>query len=470
MRIADKNWDSIHSIVVDLIELTKGDTLYHDLYRQRAAEYLEHELSRADYHNLKQHHARIASLPNQIRNSMMHHDWQEVRDLSALHTALRDEYKDTAEVELLADKIYAPLEIPVDPFSPGMHQIAGIEGKKLPALKKEIVQRLERLSQADSQWKEFYLVRLKLFKNLILHTDKRENQTPEEPVSVLEEEAIEALEDNNLAQLEHLAAKILDESTTQKKLTPAELYNKKHTPPEDYHFDFTRETLVAASKLGLQSFSVPSRYTEYAPLSRFAWNPTYSNVQNNQHSVLQVPDIPLPKGTPQGMKSRLQLFAIHPFINSAGVRYLPTMLAEDSLVEDFPEPEAGSELSTSGLIQALGLKQRNLLNRKQIETALAEKGHNILLNDLGLDPTQFKIVCIPPDLHLRIGQDRGWGQQKIWTHFDGYMIMSDSNKRALAGGDVRYGGIYDLLGLSINYDSERVIARFAVVQRRRLKI
>lgn len=470
MRSANRSWDTVHSLVVDLVELTQGDTLYHDLYRQRASEYLEQELSQADYLSLKQHHARIASLPNQIRNAMMHHDWEKVRDLSALHTTLQDEYNDKAEVELLADRIYAPLEIPVDPFSPGMHQIAGVESKKLPALKQEIMQRLERLSQADSGWKQFYLARLKSFQNLSLHTNKQENQHSEEPVSVLEEEAVEALEDNNLAQLEELAAKILNESVTQKKLTPAELYEEKHTPPEDYHFDFTRETLVAAGKLGLQSFSVPSRYAEYAPLSRFAWNPTYSNVQNNQHSVLQVPDIPLPKGSPQGMKSRLQLFAIHPFINSAGVRYLPTMLAEDALVEDFPEPEAGSNLPQSGLVQALGLKQRNLLSRKQIETALAEKGHNILHNDLGLDPTRFKIVCIPPDLHLRIGEDRGWGQQKIWTHFDGYMIMADSSKRALAGGDVRYGGIYDLLGLSNNYDSERIIARFAVVQRRRLKI
>jgi hypothetical protein len=366
-----------------------------------------------------------------------------VHDLSALHTALQDEYRDKAEVELLAGKIYERQETPIDPFSPGMYKIAGIASKNLPALKQEIIQRLERLSQRDRDWQTFYLMRLRVFKNLVLHTDKLDSEDLKEPVSMLEEEAIAALGNNNLAQLEQLAEKILDASTTRKTLTPTELYNERHTPPENYHCDFTRETLVAVDQLGLQKFSVPSRYDEYAPFSRFAWNPTYSNVQNNQNNVLQVPDIPLPKGTPQAMKSRLQLFAIHPFINSAGVRYLPTMLAEDVLVEDFPEPEAGSNLPQSGLIQALGLNQRNHLNRIQIETALAEKGHNILRNDLGLDPAQFKIVCIPPDLHLRIGQDRGWGQQKIWTHFDGYMIMADSSKRALAGGDVRYGGIYD---------------------------
>jgi hypothetical protein len=40
--------------------------------------------------------------------------------------------------------------------------------------------------------------------------------------------------------------------------------------------------------------------------------------------------------------------------------------------------------------------------------------------------------------------------------------------QALAGGDVRYGGLYDLLGVGSDYDSERLIARFAVVHRERM--
>lgn len=83
---------------------------------------------------------------------------------------------------------------------------------------------------------------------------------------------------------------------------------------------------------------------------------------------------------------------------------------------------------------------------------------------------RHKHLDVLHDLHLRIGQKRGWGQQKIWTHFDGYMIMADGTRHALAGGDIRYGGIYDLLGINNNYDSDRIIARFAVVQRQRLAI
>ena len=135
-----------------------------------------------------------------------------------------------------------------------------------------------------------------------------------------------------------------------------------------------------------------------------------------------------------------------------------------------PEPAVGSDTPSSGLLEALGLKQRNQLTRQQIEAVLLEKGNQIVRDELGLDPGEFKLVCIPPDLHLRIGMEHGWGQQKIWTHFDGYMIMADGNRQALAGGDVRYGGIYDLLGISQSYDSDRIIARFAVIQRRRMAI
>jgi hypothetical protein len=46
--------------------------------------------------------------------------------------------------------------------------------------------------------------------------------------------------------------------------------------------------------------------------------------------------------------------------------------------------------------------------------------------------------------------------------------MADGRLRALAGGHVQFGGLYDLLGVSRDYDSERLFARFAVVRRERM--
>ena len=157
---------------------------------------------------------------------------------------------------------------------------------------------------------------------------------------------------------------------------------------------------------------------------------------------------------------------MHLFVNFTGVRFLPSMVAEDVLVENFPEPEAVSELLSSGLLEALDLK----LRRQQIESVLLAKRSEIVGDELGLDPKEFMLACIPPDRHLRIGMERGWGQQRIWTHFDGYMILADASRRALAGGDVRYDGMYDLLGVSNSCDSDRIITRFAVVQRCRMAL
>ena len=116
----------------------------------------------------------------------------------------------------------------------------------------------------------------------------------------------------------------------------------------------------------------------------------------------------------------------------------------------------------------LMLKTRRHLSRVQIEHALFEQGLRIVEEDLGLDPRIFRLVCIPSDLHLRFGQSRGWGRQEIWTHLDGYKIQRDGRLNALAGGDVRFGGIYDFVSIGREYESERVIARFAAVQRKRM--
>jgi hypothetical protein len=176
----------------------------------------------------------------------------------------------------------------------------------------------------------------------------------------------------------------------------------------------------------------------------------------------------LPAGTPEAFRERLEMLMIHPLVNSGGARHLPTLVAEDVLVEDFPDPKEGDETPASELLAILRLPSRRGLPRIAIEQALLAHGAEVLENQLGLDPRGFRLVCIPPDVHLRLGERESWGRQPFWTHFDGYLVMADGRLRALAGGDVRYGGLYDLLGISRDYDSDRVMARFAVVRRERM--
>jgi hypothetical protein len=154
------------------------------------------------------------------------------------------------------------------------------------------------------------------------------------------------------------------------------------------------------------------------------------------------------------------------FINSGGARYLPPLSAETVLIEDFAENESAD--APSKLLAALKIAKRTGRSRTEIEAALMSFGSEILANNLGLDPVEFRLVCIPYDLYARFGRDRGFGKWPHWTHFDGYQIMAGNQLRALAGGDGRFGGLYDLVSISPSDSREGVYARFAVVRRARM--
>jgi hypothetical protein len=447
MEYGHKKSIESYSLLAHLIKLAESDTLYRDEYIRRARHYLEPQLSPAGYSELKK------------------------MQLTSRNRKIKQQLNDKIDLTGFGHQIYGHSDIPIDPFSPGMHKLANLTTDQLDELRTTIIFTLKELSKADSDWKAFYSDRLAAFTALTINANSIDNPSQTTSSAVLEDEAAEALESGNMARLELLAKKLSKGTmSTDSPAARTDLLQEIHQAPAEYRYEFSPQTINAAQKLGLEFFSVPSRNIEFEPFSRFMWHPTFAVQQGNHKNVIQVPDLPKLKGLPEALKSRIQLFAIHPFINSAGIRYLPSIVAEDVLVENFPEPEAGAPLPSSGLLEALGFKQRNQLTRQQIEAVLLEKGSEIVQDELGLDPKEFKLVCIPPDLHLRIGLERGWGQQQIWTHFDGYMIMADASHRALAGGDVRYGGIYDLLGLSCSYDSERIIARFAVVQRRRMAV
>jgi hypothetical protein len=226
---------------------------------------------------------------------------------------------------------------------------------------------------------------------------------------------------------------------------------------------YSADTLEGARRLGLAARRLES-HAEIASLRSYAWNPLFAD----ESGRIKVKEIELPAGTPEAFRERLEMLMIHPLVNSGGARHLPTLVAEDVLVEDFPDPKQGDEPPRSELIASLGLRGRRGLSRLAVEQALLTRGAGILERGLELDPRVFRLVCIPPDVHLRLGEAERWGRQPFWTHSDGYLVMADGRLRALAGGDVRYGGLYDLLGISRDNDSDSVMARFAVVQRERM--
>jgi len=152
--------------------------------------------------------------------------------------------------------------------------------------------------------------------------------------------------------------------------------------------------------------------------------------------------------------------------NLARLTYRVCLVAEDLLLEDFPEPELRID-EPSKLLDMLKLNTRWGLSRTVIEDALLEHGHEIVA-ELKLDPEQFRLTLIPADIYTHLGRQRGWGEKEMWTHFDGYRVLEGGKLQALAGGDKRFGGSHDVVSFSPDYASGKVLARFGLVQRRRM--
>ncbi len=460
---------SVSDCIASLVEMARIDTLYGDIYLWRARELLREKMPLSAYRGMLRMEAELSNLPNRIHNAMMQGKWAEVADFSGQMQSMKQSTESNQAMLALAKTVYEWDTIPIDPFSPGMQAIAGTSVKDLPAVRDRGLLHLATLLKIDSGRQEFYAVRRKALQALELASGSAAAEGERPSVSGLRQEAMEALEQGNFAKLHELASTLSGPVTTgPAAASSAAAERGGEAMQEKLDFAFPEKVLDRARKLGLAAVKVEARYREYTCLAPYIWHPTFAELEGEQSRALRLSSLPIPADTPQALRSRVEMFVLHPFVNSAGVRFLPPLVDEDALVEDFPEPAADSAMPGSGLLEALGLERRNCLTRMQIEETLAERGCDIVRDELGLDPVAFRLVCVPPDLHLRIGMDRGWGTEEIWTHFDGYMLSGEGKMHALAGGDVRFGGIYDMVGISRNYEADRIIARFAVVQRRRM--
>jgi hypothetical protein len=456
-------------LVSELVDTGNVDTVYRDVYLQRARTLMAGVLPVAEFRRIEQEKAELATLPVVIGRALEKADWARVKELSSRGQALRRSAEGRQRQIETARAVYVVTDVKLDPFSPGLLPFSRLAAKDLPALRARAVEHLASLERADAAWKDFYSARRAALHALALTTSSSATTVASVDPREAAQRALKAGDMSGLARL----ADTLMAAMTSAKSGPAspEATARPAQVPEKVFADlltaFSDDTLKGARRLGLAARRLESK-VELASLRQFAWNPLFAEGSGQ----IKIAQVPLPAGTPEGFRERLEMLMIHPVVNSGGARHLPTLVAEDVLVEDFPDPKEGDTGPVSELLTMLGFQGRRGLPRLAIEEALLAHGAEILETELGLDPRVFRLVCIPPDVHLRLGLQPGdaerLGQQPFWTHFDGYLVMADGRLRALAGGDVRYGGLYNLLGISRDYDSDRVMARFAVVRRERM--
>src|SRR5262245_26119968 len=458
-----------------LIEAANGDTVYRDLYLRRARQLLSATLDESAYRAIGSTEKEIEDLMRRSRSAVLQRDWDQAANLSAQAESLRQRKAAMGDMAAIGKDVYDADTVAFDPFSPGKHLGPQSEANQ-PMVRKQLLDTLTSLGKLDPSLGASYEKRRGYFSSLELAGTTASQKGSQRDRAQVERLAIEAAEKGDAATLQRLSQELRDwkESGTATVSTSASVVMTRYECPVDLAVAFAPDVISRARELGLaESHTAPSAELAAAreAIYTHVWQPNPANPDMEREGVLRAQaqaEVNLPeKIVTEDVKVLAGQLIQQIFINSGGARYLPPLSAERTLIEDFAENESAAD-APSKLLEALGLSRRTALARVQIEAALARFGDQILEERLGLDPMEFRLVCIPPDLYVRFGRDRGFGKWPHWTHFDGYQVMGGNRLRALVGGDGRFGGVSDLVSISPSDARDGVYARFAVVRRARM--
>jgi hypothetical protein len=467
-----------------LMKAAAGDTAYRDVYLQRAAEKLERSISRADYEQLKTQGGTVEQLLQETRRAVSRQNWNRVQELSARVSTLRSGLEERQSDLQLAEAVYGAPEVVVDPFSPGLDLLLGRAAQANAVLRDEAVAALSALEKADQDMASFYAARRGYVAKITVSASEpsASPSANDDDVGRLQQRAAEAAEKGDVDELQRIAQEMLKGRPSAKSggavtdhRAPAE---RSTAYPPQLAERFPADVVERGRRFGLaemdMKFQLPSLpQLAQETFERYGWRPSFPAAEVAREGELYLRPLLKQAKFPQEIVEPLleaaMLFALHPFVNSSGIRYFPLFPdSEAALVEDFAEDAVPPE--PSELLRALGLTRRTGLSRAEIEVRLGRNGAKLLKEGLGVDPTKFRLVCIPYDVYARAGQERQWGRQPRWTHVDGYQLLKGGRMRALVAGDVRFGGLYDLCSISQFDERENVLARFAIVHRERLMV
>src|SRR5262245_13178128 len=458
-----------------LVDVAKLDSVYRDIHLRRAGQLLSSTLDESAYRAIGSTEKEIEDVMRRSRSAVVQRDWSQAAELSARADGLRQRVGTMGKLAAIGKDVYDADTVTFDPFSPGKHLGPRSEAHQSDA-RKQLLDALASLTKLDPNLGTFYEKRRGYFSSLELADATASKKGTQRNRAQVEQLAVEAAEKGDVSALQRLSQELRDwkESGTAAATVSASTVMTRYECPVDLAVPFARDVISRARELGLAE-------AHTAPLSEIAavreavythvWQPSPANPEMEREGVLRAraqAEVSIPEhAVTEDFKVLAGQFVQQIFINSGGARYLPPLSAEKTLIEDFAENEAAAD-APSKLLEALGLSKRRALARGEIEAALMRSGDRILEERLGLDPMEFRLVCIPYDLYIRFGRDHGFGKWQHWTHFDGYQVMGGNRLRALVGGDGRFGGLNDLVSISPSDAREGVYARFAVVRRARM--
>lgn len=387
-----------------LVEIADADTVYRDVHLSRARALLADELSLDAYRGLAGLQKQVEEAAATSRAAAVLQDWKLVASESAKADQLRRSAEQKAGLKTVGEQVYDAPSVAVDPFSPGLAALAK-GAADLADLRDRTVAALTKLAIDDPSLRALYEARSAYFTGLAIARAQQDSRG-------------DAAKTRPVAELERLAfdaaqrGELTELNRLAQEILTQQAADAKAAPAKP-----AATTSTAAA---------PARAADPCPVDLSAALPAGTDTRAAALGLTPAKTEPLPQAVPL-------------------LDYVAARIGQAALAE------AESELEGA----------------MKIEDALLPKGAHVLQSELGLDPLEFRLVCIPQNVYNRFGRDRGWGAAKQWTHFDGYQVIKGGRLRALVGGDVRYGGLTDLASIAATDRRESVIARFAVIRRAR---
>jgi hypothetical protein len=468
--------ERILTTVARLATAADGDTLYRDVYLRRAAEILAPLITEERYESARTSRQQLERLRAQARAAISRQDWEQVRELGTRSANLQRALGTEQAAVAAAESVYTAPPVALDPLSPGLIRFPGRWSDQAQA-RAETSRALAELARDDPANGALYSARQAALDAITVEGPAASaSGTQALSAANVEQEALTALESGDDTTLQRLADAMLGKRSAAAAGEQGAAARAWITAPAVLGEPLPEACVARAQALGLERAETPPVSREVAAaigdfLQRYAVGASAATRDRASEGVarltLAVEGINVPPDLAATFAETISLFALHLFVNSAGLRYVPLPTQREIvLVEAHAE---GDEAATP-LLRELGCGQRRALSRDDIEITLLKHGARIVGEHLGLDPLAFRLVCIPADVFIRLGRDRGWGNHQEWTHFDGYQIGAGGRLRALVGGHARFGGLADLCSISHGDARENTVVRFAVIRRERLGV
>ena len=449
-------------VIVALRALGEADPAFADLYLCRAERFLAPLLSRREFEGLERERAALPELRTALRDAIQKTRWEDAQSLAEAAESSLARVSRLGSIAELAGSIYGPRSFAVSPVTLALNGLTSHPGVALERERATLCESLRVLADRDAEWRALYIARAQYFDRLrVTAGDESLLVEPQELVTRLSQ----AVDESNFGEVRRLTQLLArtPRAGSLGRLRPVKSGSRKlaNALPE--------QVVRIGHDLGLAPETVAAAPLILAYLTCACGDcPTFPERPLSEGSrrvgTCRTCGHAGPPGVSSLLRENLDLLLLHPFMTSAGSRYLPCFDEETVLVETFSEDDPDARTT---LLTQLGLSQRRGLPRLVIEDATRVHGARIV-EGLGLDPFEFTLACIPFDVYCRLAPSRGWGRERLWTHFDGYQLARDLNLLALVGGDVRYGGGEDLCAVQRNYDPPKITARFCVLRRERL--